>query len=61
LEDRFVALTATMEARLGDLQRQLEELKSTTDHAAGHHAEALGASLVELGEKIRALATRPSA
>jgi hypothetical protein len=59
LEDRIAALTATLEARFGDLHRQIEELKSQTDHANGHHAEALGASLVELGEKIRAMATKP--
>jgi hypothetical protein len=59
LEDRLAALTATLEARFGDLERRIEELKAETDHARGHHAEALGASLMELGERIRALATKP--
>ena len=59
LEDRIAALTATLEARFGDLQRRLDEMKSETDKAQGHHAEALGASLVEIGERIRAMANPP--
>jgi hypothetical protein len=55
LEDRLAALTATLEARFGDLERRFEEMKTDSDAARGHHAEALGASLVELGEKIRTL------
>jgi len=57
LEDRLAALAATLEARFGDLERRLAEMKSESDSARGHHADALGASLVELGEKIRSLSS----
>ena len=57
LEDRVAALTATLEARFGDMERRLDELKSQNDVAQGRHAEALGVSLMELGEKIRSLSS----
>lgn len=53
MEDRFAALSATLEARFADLERRLEELKSQTELSHGRHAASLGASLVELGERIR--------
>jgi len=59
MEDRLAALTATLEARFGDLERRFEELKHEAVDSHVRHSEALGASLVELGERIRSLSTKP--
>ncbi len=56
LEDRLAALAATLEARFGDLERRIEDLKSHTGAARDRHAETLGATLIELGERIRGMA-----
>ena len=56
LDDRMAALTATLEARFADLERRLGDLKNEQDRARGAHADAMGAALMELGQKFRAAA-----
>ena len=59
LEDRFAALTATLEAHFADFERRLGELKTEQDSARGAHVETLGAALVELGTRLRSLVAAP--
>jgi hypothetical protein len=61
LEDKLAALTATVEARFSDLERKLVEAKAQTDHARVSGIEAIGAAIVELGDKIKGLAAKPMA
>lgn len=59
LEDRLAALTATIEARFADLERRLSESRNEADHARDGRVEAVGAALVELGDRIKSLIARP--
>ncbi len=59
LEDRVAALTATIEARLADLERRLHEVKAETDHTRDAHVEAIGSALAEIGDRIKGLTVRP--
>jgi hypothetical protein len=60
LEDRFAALTATVEARFADLERRLSETKAETDQARDSGVEAIGAAIAELGDKIKGLTAKHS-
>jgi hypothetical protein len=59
LEDRLVALTATVEARLADLERRIEESRAAADRAQDGHVQAIGAALNELGDRIKGLVAKP--
>ncbi len=61
LEDKLAALTATVEARFSDLERRLVEAKAQTDHDRASGIDAIGAAIVELGDKIKGLASKPMA
>jgi hypothetical protein len=59
LEDRFAALTATVEARMADLERRLAESRSEADAAREGHVDAIGVALHELGDRIKGLIAKP--
>jgi len=61
LEDRVAALTATIEARLADLERRLHESKGASGQAHDQGVEAIGAAIAELGERIKSFVSKPSA
>jgi hypothetical protein len=58
LEDRFAALTATVEARMADLERRLTESRNEADAARDGHVEAIGTALHELGDRLKGLISR---
>jgi hypothetical protein len=59
LEERFAALTATLEARFADLDRRLHEIKAETDQSRDSHVQAIGSALAEIGDRIKGLTARP--
>ena len=59
LEDRIAALTATVEARLADLDRRLGENRAEAEHARDAHVEAIGSALGEIGERLKGLIAKP--
>ena len=59
LEDRIAALTATVEARLADLDRRLHESRAESDQARDTHVEAIGSALADIGERLKGLIGKP--
>jgi hypothetical protein len=60
LEDRFAALTATVEARFADLERRIAENRSEADQAREGNVEAIGVAFAELSDRIKGLIAKPS-
>lgn len=58
LEDRFAALTATVEARLADLDRRLHESHAEADQAREGHVQAIGSALSDIGERLKGLVSK---
>jgi len=59
LEDRLAALTATIEARLADMERRLHDIHAEAEQTRDHHVEAIGAALTEIGDRIKSLVAKP--
>jgi hypothetical protein len=59
LEDRLAALTATVEARVADIERRFNEARTETDHSRDHHVEQIGAAFADLADRIKSLIAKP--
>ncbi len=60
LEDRFAALTATLEARLADMDRRFSESKAEAEKAHSEQVGAIGAAIAELGDRIKGFVAKPA-